>query len=376
MADNEKKYELIINHGIADGFERFEFNRSDFINELSRRVKRPRKIFLGMGDFLEVGDYNNLIDALLLDQEIAKLEGILDKNNRKISEESDIPVSFFKLAVYYPDFLLKDVPVEIISTIGKKARLFPGAEYFIRNIKYLSPLIFTAIPYDISIEYVKRLGLESSNILATEYKKSVVNSREIYSGDIVRFVSGNRRAIAIEKYMAEQDIRDDEIVYVGRGEAGSTTFSTYNSISFNPTKWIMGRANTTIYGSSLESLLALFNFDNELYPLLMSERFEESMPSLVVLSSVKEKRDDLVEIELEHRQLQENIIGLKMEHSEDSYGTLEREINVMLGASAVNIAAVRNMIFNRLKGFINEPQLLVRDIYNIAKERYKNLCSA
>ena len=100
------------------------------------------------------------------------------------------------------------------------------------------------------------------------------------------------------------------------------------------------------------------------------------MPSLVVLSSVKEKRDDLVEIELEHRQLQENIIGLKMEHSEDSYGTLEREINVMLGASAVNIAAVRNMIFNRLKGFINEPQLLVRDIYNIAKERYKNLCSA
>ncbi|HQO41320.1 MAG TPA: hypothetical protein PK986_12700, partial [Spirochaetota bacterium] len=108
MADNEKKYELIINHGIADGFERFEFNRSDFINELSRRVKRPRKIFLGMGDFLEVGDYNNLIDALLLDQEIAKLEGILDKNNRKISEESDIPVSFFKLAVYYPDFLLKD----------------------------------------------------------------------------------------------------------------------------------------------------------------------------------------------------------------------------------------------------------------------------
>lgn len=376
MAENEKKYELIINHGIADGFERFELNRPDFIRELCCRIKRPRKIFLGMGDFLEVGDYNNLIDALLLDQEIAKLEGILDKNNRKISQESDIPVSFFKLAVYYPDFLLRDVPVEIISTIGKKARLFPGAEDFIRNIKYLSPLIFTAIPYDISIEYAKRLGLDSSNILATEYKKARVNTREVYTGDIVRFVSGNRRAIAIEKYMAEKDIRDDEIVYVGRGEAGSTTFSTYNSIAFNPPEWIMKRSNTTIYGSSLESLLTLFNFNDELTPLLLSDRFADSMPSLVVLSSVKEKRDELVEIELEHRQLQDNIIGLNMEHSEDSYGTLEREINVMLGASAINITAVRNMIFNRLKGYINEPQLLVRDIYSIAKERYKNLCSA
>ncbi len=376
MTDKEKKYELIINHGIDGGFERFELNRADFISNLCSRLKRPRKIFLGMGDFLEVGDYNNLIDALLLDQEIAKLEGILDKNNRKISEESDIPVSFFKLAVYYPDFLLKDVPVEIISTIGKKARLFPGAEYFIRNIKYLSPLIFTAIPYDISIEYVRRLGLDSTNILSTEYKKAQVNKREIYTGDIVRFVSGNRRSIAIEKYMAENGIRDDEIVYVGRGEAGSTTFSTYNSIAFNPPRWIMGRSNTTIYGSTLESLLPLFNFDSELSPLLLSERYEESMPSLIVLSSVKEKCDELIEIELEHRQLQDNIIGLTMEYSEDSYGTLEREINVMLGGSAINITAVRSMIFSRLKGYIHEPQLLVRDIYNIAKERYKNLCSA
>lgn len=328
-----------------------------------------------MGDFLEVGDYNNLIDALLLDQDIAKLEGILDKNNRKISEESDIPVSFFKLAVYYPDFLLKDVPVEIISMIGKKARLFPGAEYFIRYIKDLSPLVFTAIPYDISIEYAKRLGLTNANILATEYKKAHVSGKEVFTGDINRFVSGNRRSIAIEKYMAEMDIGNDDIVYVGRGEAGSTTFSTYNSIAFNPPEWIMKRASITIYGSTLESLLPLFNFNSDLSQLLLSEEFDESMPSLVVFSRVREKRDELVGIELEHRRLQENIIGLKMEYSEDSYGSLEREINVMLGASAINITAVRNMIFTRLKGYINDPSVLVKDIYTIARERYKSLCA-
>jgi hypothetical protein len=70
----------------------------------------------------------------LLDQEVAKLEGILDKNNRRVSEYVDIPLSFFKLAVYYPDFLFKDIPVECISIIGKKARLFPGTEIFIKNI--------------------------------------------------------------------------------------------------------------------------------------------------------------------------------------------------------------------------------------------------
>lgn len=375
MSNQEKKYELIINHGISDGFERYELTGAQFIDSICRHIKKPKKIFLGMGDFLEIGDYNNLIDALLLDQDIAKLEGILDKNNRKISEESDIPVSFFKLAVYYPDFLLKNVPVEIISMIGKKARLFPGAEYFIRYIKDLSPLIFTAIPFEISIEYVKRLGLTASNILATEYKKSVVNNKEVFTGDIVRFVSGNRRSIAIEKYMAEENIRDDEIVYVGRGEAGSTTFSTYNSIAFNPPRWIMARTCTSIYGSTLESLLPLFNFNGELTDMLLSKQFEESLPSLVVFSSIREKRDELIEIELEHRQMQENIIGLKMENSEDSYGSLEREINVMLGASAINIMAVRNMIFNRLKEYINDPQALVKDIYTIARERYKNLCA-
>ena len=367
MSEKEKKYELIINHGINDGFERHLLDRHDFINAVASRIKRPRKIFLGMGDFLEVGDYNNLIDALLLDQDIAKLEGILDRNNRIISEGSDIPFSFFKLAVYYPDFLLRDVPVEIISMIGRKARLFPGAEYFIKYIKDLEPLIFTAIPYDISIEYIKRLGLTDSNIMSTEYKKAMVSNKEVFTGDIVRFVSGNRRSIAIEKYMAENNIRDDEIVYVGRGEAGSTTFSTYNSIAFNPPKWIMARTCTTIYGSSLESLLPLFNFDGELTRLLQSEQYEDSLPSMIVFSNVREKGEELLEIELEHRQMQENAIGLRMEYSEDSYGSLEREINVMLGASAVNITAVRSMIFSRLKGYINDPQALVKDIYTIAR---------
>ncbi len=376
MTLNEKTYELVINHGAGEGFERHVLKREGYIAAIQERLRQPKKIFLGMGDFLEVGDYNNLIDALLLDQEIAKLEGILDKNNRKISEESDIPVSFFKLAVYYPDFLLKDIPVEIISMIGKKARLFPGAEYFIRHIKNLSPLIFTAIPYDISIEYVKRLGLTAANILATEYKKALVGNREVYTGDIVRFVSGNRRNIAIEKYMAEMDIRNEDIIYVGRGEAGSTTFSTYNSIAFNPPRWIMARSTTTIYGSTLESLLPLFNFNGELTDMLLSDDFEESLPSMVVFSGVREKSDELLEIELEHRQMQENIIGLRMEYSEDSYGSLEREINVMLGASAINITAVRSMIFSRLKGYINDPQVMVKDIYTMARERYKNFCSA
>ena len=148
--EEEKKYQFILNHGPDEGFEEYSLSKNEFISMIARYIIEPKKVFLGLGDFLEIGDYNNLIDAVLLDQEVAKLEGILDKNNRKISEEGDIPFSFFKLAVYYPDFLLKDVPVECISTIGKKARVFPGAETFIKNIKKYEPLIFTAIPYEIS----------------------------------------------------------------------------------------------------------------------------------------------------------------------------------------------------------------------------------
>lgn len=372
--DEQKTYQLVINRGIEEGYEEHFLDKHKFVRSIVSYLCRPKKVFLGLGDFLEIGDYNNLLDALLLDQNAAKLEGILDKNNRIISEETDIPVSFFKLGVYYPDFLLKEVPTECASMVGKKARIFPGAELFVRHIKQYNPLVFTAIPFEISIEYMKRLGLDKNNLLATEYKKTVVSNREVYTGDIVRFISGNRRSIEIEKNMAEFNLRDEDILYIGRGEAGSNTFSSYKSISFNPSKNIISKSNITIYGSSLESLLVLFNFDNELDDYLLAKDFEDNLPSLVVISEKKEKREELIELELEHRQMQENIIGMKIEYSADSYGTLEREINVMLGGSAVNINRVRNIVYTRMKKYLDDPQSLVREIYNLARERYRNFC--
>lgn len=376
MNEKEKTYELIINNGLDDGYERHILDKKSFIKESAKLLTRPKKIFLGLGDFLELGDYNNLIDAVLLEQDVAKLEGIIDKNNRKISEEGDIPFSFFKLAVYYPDFLFKDVPVECISTIGRKARLFPGSEVFIRNIKKYNPLVLTAIPYEISIEYMRRMGLGKINLLATEYKKTIVNKKEIFTGDIVKFISGNRRSLAIEKVMAEMDYRNDDVLYIGRGEAGSNTFTTYNSIAFNPAEGLLSKPKYSLYGSTLESLLVLLNYDNELEDYLMSDQYEENLPSMIVYSRVKEKSRELIDLELEHRQMQENIIGLKIEHSEDSYASLEREINVLLGASTVNISMVRNLIFTRMQKYLDDPQGLVRDIYSIARERYKNFCTA
>jgi len=373
--EEEKKYLFILNNGPDEGFEEYSLSKTEFVKMISRYISEPKKIFLGLGDFLEIGDYNNLIDAVLLDTEVAKLEGILDKNNRKISEEGDIPFSFFKLAVYYPDFLLKGVPVECISTIGKKARVFPGAEIFIKNIKKYEPLIFTAIPYEISIEYMRRLGLDKKNLIATEYKKALSNNRPVYTGDIIKFISGNRRGIEIEKKMAEFNLTENEILYIGRGEAGANTFSSYKSIAFNPSQNIINKSNITLYGSSLESLLVLFNFNSVLDNYLLSEDYEENFPSLVVFSNKKGKKPELINIELEHRQMQENIIGIRIEHSEDSYGSLEREINVMLGASAINIAHVRQLIYSRMQKYIEDPQSLVKDIYTKAMERYKNFCA-
>lgn len=375
MNNKENSYELIINNGLDEGFERKILDKKSFIIETAKLITRPKKIFLGLGDFLEIGDYNNLIDAVLLEQDIAKFEGIIDKNNRKLSREGDIPFSFFKLAVYYPDFLFKGVPVECISTIGRKARLYPGSEVFIRHIQRYNPLIMTAIPYEISIEYLKRMGLGKVNLLATEYKKAVVNNREIFTGDIIKFVSGDRRSLAIEKIMAEMDYRSDDVLYIGRGEAGSNTFTAYNSIAFNPAEGILSKPKFTIYGSTLESITVLFNYENELDDYLMSKQYEENLPSMIVFSRKKEKCRELIELELEHRQMQENIIGLKIEHSEDSYASLEREVNVLLGASTVNIHAVRDLIFTRMSKYLDDPQVLVKDIYSIAKERYKNFCT-
>jgi len=374
MKKKEKNITFIINRGIKDGFVEHNLNKFDFIEKISRYLKKPKKIFLGMGDFLELGDYNNLIDAILLDNQFAQLEAILDKNNRKISESGEIPFSFFKLAVYFPEFILKDISTECISTIGKKGRLFPGAKEFIKLIREFDPLVLTAIPYEISIEYLKRLGLSNENLYSTEYKK-YDDRPKIFSGDIQRFVSGNRRIIQIEKKMSEMDLSVDDVLYIGHGEAGSNTFSNFSSIAFNPPEPIMDRSSFNIYGSTLEALAILINYDNNLKNYLLSPDFEESLPSLVVYSEVREKSDSLTRIELEHRQMQENIIGMRIEHSQDSYASLEREVNVLLGASTVNMSEAKKVIHGRLEKYFNDPNALVKDVYSIAKERYKNFCT-
>jgi hypothetical protein len=46
---------------------------------------------------------------------------------------------------------------------------------------------------------MKRLGLDKNNLLATEYKKTVVSNREVYTGDIVRFISGTGAVSRLKK---------------------------------------------------------------------------------------------------------------------------------------------------------------------------------
>ena len=75
------------------------------------------------------------MDSLFYDMGGTLFENTLDNINRIISDVGDVPASFLKLAVYYPDFLLKDVPTFCVSVIGRKSRLFPGAKIFIQFIK-------------------------------------------------------------------------------------------------------------------------------------------------------------------------------------------------------------------------------------------------
>ena len=131
----DPKYSLVINKGLAEGFELYEMEKKEFLRETSKLFKRPKKIFLGLGDFLEVGDYKKLLDSIFFDEEGARFENILDKNNRKISEEGNIPFSFFKIAVYFPDFLLKEVPTFCVSVIGKKIQAFPRRREFCKVYK-------------------------------------------------------------------------------------------------------------------------------------------------------------------------------------------------------------------------------------------------
>ncbi|MDR3237593.1 MAG: hypothetical protein LBT84_03735, partial [Spirochaetia bacterium] len=166
---NEIKYSLIINKGKEEGFEHYVLDKASFIAKTAKLIKRPRKVFLGLGDFLEVGDYKKLLDSIFFDDDGYKFENILDKNNRRLSKEGNIPFSFFKMGVYFPDFLLKNVPTFCVSVIGKKSRLFPGAEVFIKYVKEYDPTVLTAMPWEIAVELMKRLDLDESKLVATEY---------------------------------------------------------------------------------------------------------------------------------------------------------------------------------------------------------------
>ncbi len=368
----ENTYTLVYNR--AEGYEERVLPKKELIREVSSLLKKPKRIFLGLGDFLEIGDYNNLLDTIFFEKEDVQFENLLDNANRKISEQGNIPFSFLKLAVYFPDFLLKGVPTFCASIVGKKSRLFPGAEQFVKLIKSYEPIVMSALPFEVAIEFVKRVGLQEKNLISTEYKITTDSHKwRVYAGEVLKFLSGDRKSLEIEKYMAMHDLRDDEVVYIGRGEAGLKTFATVNSIAFNPSEAIIPESRITIYGSSLESLLVLFNFDGEYENFLMAERNEEYLPSLIVYSDVKSKSNELIELELTHRRLQNNIIGLRIEHSAESYMSVERDIDVEFGGSAINIKEVRRMVQERMEKYENNPQDFIDEISALAVEKYRNL---
>jgi hypothetical protein len=179
----------------------------------------------------------------------------------------------------------------------------------------------------------------------------------------------------IGKYIVENNLNDDDVVYIGRGEAGIKTFSTVNSIAFNPFDNIIPESRITLYGSSLISLLVLFNFNGRLDSLIRSKFFEEYIPSLVVSSTVREKPQELVDLEVQHRNMQSNIMGLRVEHSGVSYKSVEREIEVVFAGSSININQVKEMVTSRIQTYRKNPGELVKKIYDIAMARYKTFCT-
>ena len=368
----EQKYDLIINRGLEKGFEIKSLDKKDFVRETAVLLKKPKKIFLGLGDFLEIGDYNRLLDSFFLENKSIKFEHILDDYNRRIAEEENIPFSFFKLAVYLPDFLLKDVPTSCVTDIGKKSRLFPGSETFVKYIKEYDPVVLTAIPYEMAIEFLRRVDLGDENLISSVYKViEDENASDVYAGDIDRFVSGTRKIIEIKDAMRSQYLNEDEVVYIGCGESGINTFSTINSIAFNPSENIIPETRISLYGSSLESLLVLFNFEGELEKFLLSDFVEGFLPTLVVYSEINEKSEELIDIELTHKHLQSNIIGQRIEHSENSFDSVLRDIDIAFGGASYDINHVKKMIADRMEMYRNNPLELVINIYEIAKDRYK-----
>ena len=350
-----------------------EYSRKEFIAVCSDLLYRPKKIFVGLGDFLEIGDYNQLLDAIFYDEESSIIENFLDEVNRKLSGKGQIPFSFLKLAVYYPDYLLKDVPTQCVFTVGAKTRLFPGACHFMNFMKHYNPSILTAIPYELAIEIIRRVGLDDNHLVATEYKKTTGQKNiELYAGDIEQFISGERKIIEIEKYMAQTNTKEEDVLYVGRGESSVITFSKINSIAFNPSDAIIPLSHITVYGSSLESLLVLFNDSKEINKFLLSDIGEHILPSLIVLSDVKEKPKEVIELEKKHRRLQANIIGQRIEHGTESYTTLKRDIELSLSAYPFNFQAIKDMVRSRLEKFKINPQGFVDEICAIAQKRYQS----
>ncbi len=368
-------YTLVLNKGRDEGYDVRELSKEDFIRETARLLPKPQRIFCGLGDFLEIGDYNNLLDSIFFEKEAVKFEVLLDRINRKMTEKGSIPSSFLKLAVYFPDFLLKGVPTFCASTIGKKSRLTPGARNLIKYLQDYPILFLTAMPYEIAIEFVRRVGLDEENLIASMYRVNKDNhGRTVYAGGIERFISGDRKSIEIEKRLAGEDLRETDVVYMGRGEAGVKTFNTVNSIAFNPSDTIIPVSKITLYGSSLESLLVLFNFEGELDRYLLSSQYEEFFPSLVVYSAKREKSPALIELEKEHRQLQNNIIGQRIEYEGESYYSVERDIEVEFGASTFDIKKIREEISARMERYHQNPDEFAGKVYVMARERYRALC--
>jgi hypothetical protein len=231
------------------------------------------------------------------------------------------------------------------------------------------------MPYEIAIEFVRRVGLGDDNLISTVYRVEMDDhKRNIYAGGIERFISGDRKSIEIEKRLAGENLKETDVVYMGRGEAGVKTFHTVNSIAFNPSDSIIPVSKITLYGSSLESLLVLFNFEGELDRYLLSNQYEEFLPSLVVFSEKREKAPALIALEKEHRRLQNNIIGQRIEHEGESYYSVERDIEVEFGASTFDIKKVREEIGTRMERYHQNPDEFANKVYVMAQERYRSMC--
>lgn len=366
------RHTLVINNGRDREYQEYSLPQKEFIQEIRQRIRRPEKIFLGMGNFLEMGDFSSLIDSVFYEREKIPFDEILDKNNRRLSTDGDIPFSFFKLGVYFPDFLLKDVPVPLVSEIGRQSRLFPGARDFIAQIQRYDPQILTAIPQEIAVEFMKRIGLAEKNLVATEYRIEKNNlGIPVFAGNVDKYISGDRRSIIIERYLHDNNLNDKDVLYIGKGEAGYKTFRAINSIAFNPGSSLMEEASITIYGSTLEALLVLFNYEGELDEMLCSDGFAQSLPSLVVFSEERGKAPELLAMEEAHLRMQNNIIGQRIEYSGESYRTVERDIHISFGGSMIDIKKVRKMVQKRMDAYLATPQNLVKEVYRVARERYK-----